>query len=176
MLLVVLTIAGVMSITMSSNEGNIVRNEQISAAELYKAETGLNIARLQFMDWMTNDFMGKVPEHAEARETIYYADDPASKKYKKYTNTEWNANTPYTAKLQIRNIVDFEETPSDYTPVFGGGVADTIPPVPHFGTPPAGTGYSAKSFQVRRFSITVTTDNGAIVQAGVWKAFGKYNN
>lgn len=200
MLLVVLTIVGVMSINMSSNEGNIVRNEQISATELYKAETGLNIARLESSDWMTDPFLMKNEDAADAKQIIYYDANAASgsdKGYKKYHDkdnpkrinedgttsvahaagsTLWTEGTPYTTKLEIRNIIDYgdpkENSPE---PVFGGRVADKIPSIPHFGTPPAGSGSSAIKFQIRRFSITATSDNGTIVQAGVWKVFGNYN-
>lgn len=183
MLLVTLTLAGIMAINISNNEANIVRNEQIAATEFYNAETGLNIARVQYPDWMTNDFLSE--SETEANNTLFYGAD--NKKYDTLALLE-GANTNLVATLRVRCIEDNATDASGekaVTPIFGSEdlvgstgavypIADEMPAMSHQTSPPAGSGYSVKYFEARRFSLTVTSENGTIVQSGVWKVFNKY--
>lgn len=151
LVLVTLTIAGISAITISNNETSIVRNEQIWASDFYNAETGVNGARINYDDWLTDTFLTADETAASADFDILDDDD----------------NT--VANIQARCI---EKTA---TPVFGGNVADDIPAISHTSPPPDGSGYSTKYFETRRYSITATCANGtSIVQTGVWKIFNKY--
>ncbi|BBO80101.1 hypothetical protein DSCO28_06670 [Desulfosarcina ovata subsp. sediminis] len=154
MLLVTLTIAGIAAINISNNETGIVRNEQLAAGELYDSESGINIARVNYLDWMTDIFL-------TAPETT------ASSTYDVKDN-----NGETVATLQIRCIEN--NNSGAVTPIFNN-VADELPAVSHTALPPAGSGYSVKYFEARRYSITATSaTGGTIVQAGVWKVFNKY--
>ena len=148
----ILTIAGIAAIKISSNETQIVRNEQISTATFYDAESGINDARVNYTKWLTDDFL-------TASETA------ASDTFDAFTT---DADGDPVAAIQVRCIE------SSGAQVFSGGVADEIPLMSHTSTPPAGSGYSARYFQIRRYSITATSaaDN-TVVQTGVWKIFNK---
>ena len=62
------------------------------------------------------------------------------------------------------------------TPVTGlSNSANKIPPQAHIGPPPTGSGYSLKYFEVRRYAVTGTSDNGNTqIQVGAWKVFNKF--
>ena len=150
--LVILTITGIAAIHNSNNETQIVSSEQISSAGFYDAESGVNDARINYVEWLTDDFL-----NAEITE--------ASDEFDAFsTNTMGNP----VATIKVRCI---EQTGQS---VFDGEVADEIPLMPHTNTPPSGSGYSAKYFQIRRYSITSTaTSDDSVVQVGVWKIFNK---
>ncbi|WP_319525024.1 hypothetical protein [uncultured Desulfosarcina sp.] len=155
LVLVTLTIAGIVAVTISNNETGIVRNEQIWTSDFYNAESGVNGARITYEDWLDDTFLTE--DETEAKTTFNIKDD----------------NNTTVASIQARCI---EKT---RTPVFGenlgDNVADDIPAISHTNPPPEGSGYSTKYFQVRRYSITATCANGTtIVQTGVWKIFNKY--
>ena len=50
-----------------------------------------------------------------------------------------------------------------------------VPQQAHIGPPPTGSGYSLKYFEVRRYAVTGTSDNGNTqIQVGAWKVFNKF--
>lgn len=163
MVLMILTISGVAAINISNNETTIVRNEQLSSSEFYQAESGINDARINFVDWLTNAFL-VLPE------TVAFAT---------FDSISSDANGNPVATIQVR-CIEGTNTPvfdtNISTPVIDpGSVADVMPTMPHKGNPPVGSGYSIKNFEVRRYSITSTSNAGnTVVQAGVWKTFNKY--
>ncbi|WP_319524141.1 pilus assembly PilX N-terminal domain-containing protein [uncultured Desulfosarcina sp.] len=152
MVLVILTIAGIAAVTIANNETSIVRNEQIAVDTFYSTETGINDALVNYTDWLTDDFL---------TESVTVAGD------------EFDAATTVddgdpVATIQVRCIEDSQ------TEVFDGDVGDEIPAMSHTASPPSGSGYSAKYFQIRRYSITSTsTSDGTAVQIGAWKVFNK---
>ncbi len=153
MIVVALTIGGIVAISIANNEAQIVRNEQISNIDFYQAESGINDARINYINWMDDDFL--TTEITSAKQEI---DSVAT-----------DSNGDPLASMQIRCIE------STATPVFSGGVADRIPAMNHIAPPPAGSGYSVKYFETRRYSITATSNNGGtVVQTGVWKVFNKF--
>ena len=55
--------------------------------------------------------------------------------------------------------------------------ANDIPPLRHTSSPPEGSGYGMKSFEIRRFAITATSSTGLgsnAIQVGAWKVFNKF--
>ncbi len=146
MALVILTISGVAAINISNNETSIVRNEQLFTTEFYQAESGINDARINFNNWLTNTFLTTSTIAASST----------------FPSTDGNAT------IQVRCIVNTN------TPVFAAGsVADQIPVMPHIGNAPAGSGNSVKFLEIRRYTIT-PTDGNKIVHAGVWKVFHNF--
>ncbi len=154
MVLVILTISGVAAINISNNETSIVRNEQLSASEFYEAESGINDARVNFVNWLTDAFLTT----GETLASITLSS----------ISSDGNGNP--VAIIQARCI----ETTQTPIPALSN-VANEMPAMPHIGNPPIGSGYSAKYFEIRRYSLTSTSNAGnTVVQAGVWKAFNKY--
>ena len=155
MVLMILTISGVAAINISNNETSIVRNEQFVSSEFYDAETGINDARINFNNWLDNAFLN-TPETSASRTWPSISTDAAG--------------VPL-ATLQIRCI---ENNAGGVTSIFND-VADEMPAIPHKASPPEGSGYSVQHFEVRRYSITSTSNTGnTVLQIGVWKVFNKY--
>lgn len=53
-----------------------------------------------------------------------------------------------------------------------------IPSIPHIVSPPAGSGFGMKDFEVRRYALTVSTNSTTgsgrnVIQGGCWKVFKK---
>ena len=157
MVLVTLTITGVVAINIANNETGIVRNEQISTIDFYDAETGINDARINFNNWLTDDFLTDAQTAANSTfDTI--AED---------------ADGNPMASIQVR-CIENNGTGGTVSPIFND-VADNMPAMPHIGPPPEGSGFSLRDFETRRYGITSTSGNGnTIVQAGVWKVFNKF--
>lgn len=152
MVLVVLTLAGIAAIAISNNEATIVRNQQMATTTFYNAETGINDARVNYTEWLTDSFLSAPETEASGEFDAFTTDDEGNP----------------VATIQVRCI---ESSGSE---VFGGDVADQIPAMSYTASPPAGSGYSAKYFQIRRYSITSTsTSDNTVVQVGAWKIFNK---
>lgn len=157
MVLMILTISGVAAINISNNETSIVRNEQFSASEFYNAETGINDARINFNNWLDNAFLN-APETSASRTWNSISTDAAG--------------VPL-ATLQIR-CIENNAAGGGVTAIFND-VADEMPAMSHKASPPEGSGYSVQHFEVRRYSITSTSNAGnTVLQTGVWKVFNKY--
>lgn len=167
MVLVILTISGVAAINISNNETTIVRNEQLSSSEFYEAESGINDARINFIDWLDNVFL-------MAGETVANQTLPSNDENGNLVATiqvrciENNASGGKVTPI-FTDVNDASYVPGDYV------VPDQMPAMPHTGNPPVGSGFSIKNFEVRRYSITSTSNAGnTVVQAGVWKTFNKF--
>jgi hypothetical protein len=103
--------------------------------------------------WMTNDFLTADP--AAANNTVTSSDESGDA----------------VATVEVRCI---EQTATPIPPPFSDA-ANNIPRQPHIGAPPAGSGYSLKYFEVRRYGITGTSTNGNTqIQVGAWKVFNKF--
>ncbi|GAB6909551.1 hypothetical protein DESC_850011 [Desulfosarcina cetonica] len=152
MVLVILTLAGIAAIAISNNETAIVRNQQMATTTFYNAETGINDARVNYTTWLTNSFLSASETEASGEFDALTTDDEGNP----------------VATIQVRCIENSGST------VFDGDVGDQIPAMSHTASPPSGSGYSAKYFQIRRYSITSTaTSDNTVVQVGAWKIFNK---
>jgi Tfp pilus assembly protein PilX len=156
LVMVTLTIAGIVAVNISNNETGIVRNEQIWATDFYNTESGLNDARINYNNWLDNNFLTEDETTASTTFNTVAEDE--------------NGNS--LANIQARCIAT--DNSGNVVAVFNN-VADDIPAMSHTAPPPAGSGYSSKNFQIRRYSLTATSADGTtIVQTGVWKIFNKY--
>jgi len=152
----ILLLAGVLAMWTSNTELTIVRNEGQMIREFYDAEAGVVDAIENYNSgpttWMTNDFLSADPTVAGNAVT---------------SNDE---NGDAVAMVEARCI-----EPSA-TPIASfSDAANNIPQQPHISSPPPGSGYSLKYFEIRRYSLTATSNNGNTqVQVGAWKVFNKF--
>jgi Tfp pilus assembly protein PilX len=153
----ILVLAGVLAIWTSNTEVRMVRNEGQMIREFYNAEAGVIDALENYNSgpttWMTDDFLTADPTAANNTVTSNDEDGDA------------------VATVEVRCIED-TATP---IPAPFSAAANNIPRQPHIGPPPAGSGYSLKYFEVRRYSITASSINGNTqIQVGAWKVFNKF--
>ena len=153
----ILLLAGVLAIWTANTEVKIVRNEGQMISEFYSAEAGV-IDALENYDsgpttWLTNDFLTADP--TEANNTVISSEESGDA----------------VATVEVRCI---EQTATPIPPPFSDA-ANNIPRQPHIGAPPAGSGYSLRYFEIRRYSLTATSTNGNTqIQVGAWKVFNKF--
>jgi Tfp pilus assembly protein PilX len=152
----ILVLAGVLAVWTSNTELKMVRNEGQMTMEFYNAEAGVIDALENYnsgpTNWMTNDFLTADP--IDANSTVNSSDE------------DGNA----VAAVEVRCIE------STATPVSGlSDSANRVPRQAHIGPPPAGSGYSLKYFEVRRYGVTATSTAGNTqIQVGAWKVFNKF--
>ncbi len=152
----ILVLGGVLAIWTSNTELKTVRNEAQMTSEFYNAEAGVIDALENYNSgpdkWLTNDFLTADPINANS--TVNSSDEEGN----------------VVATVEVRCIE------STATPVSGlSNSANNIPRQAHIGPPPAGSGYSLKYFEVRRYGITGTSTNGNTqIQVGAWKVFNKF--
>jgi Tfp pilus assembly protein PilX len=156
MISAILLLTGVLAIWTSNTEVKIVRNESQMIREFYSAEAGVIDALENYNSgpthWMTNDFLTADP--IDANNTVNSSDETGN----------------VVASVEVRCIE------STATPVSGlSNSANKIPRQAHIGPAPAGSGYSMKYFEVRRYAVTATSTNGNTqIQVGAWKVFNKF--
>ncbi len=143
-ILSVLTLIGIAANTTSTTELQIAGNERQYLETFYNTE-GILINTMETSNiWLTTGFL---------------------------TTGETTASYSAASKNTTVEIRCIEST---NTPVSGlGDDANDFPVLPHKDTPPSKSGYGMKSFEVRRYVITITSASGARIQTGVWKAFNK---
>ena len=152
----ILVLAGVLAVWTSNTEVKIVRNEGQMTLEFYNAEAGVIDAIENYnsgsINWMTDDFL--TDDQTLAKKIVTSKDE----------------NGEPVAKVEVRCIE------SSGTPVSGlENDSNNLPLQPHIGPPPAGSGYSLKYFEVRRYGITAySTKGNTHIQVGAWKVFNKF--
>jgi len=159
----ILLLAGVLALWTSNTEMHIVRNEGDLTLEFYNAEGGVIDALEKYdaklpdgtddpMTWLTNTFL--LAGETAANRTV----------------TSKNAANESLARVEVRCIEN------SGTPVAGlSAAANNLPRQRHIGSPPEGSGYSLKYFEVRRYGITATSATGNTqVQVGAYKVFNKF--
>lgn len=158
-ILVIITLLGLSASRTAVTEIQIATNERQLVNELCDAEGGLINTMEAPATWLTDAFL--TAETAANGETTVSYTDPAA---------DFNGDGNVDATVEIRCI---EATG---TAVAGlSAAANDLPVSQHITPPPAGSGYSLKYFEVRRYGITATSSTGNTqVQAGVWKVFNKF--
>jgi hypothetical protein len=151
-----LLLAGVLALWTSNTEVQAVRNESQLNREFYEAEAALVDALENYnsgpTQWLTMDFL--TADSTEAKSSAVFTDD---------SGQPW-ANV--VARF-IQNDGDYDGDPDE--------PCNRLPRQRHIGSPPPGSGYSLKYFEVRRYGITATSSQGNTqVQMGTWKVFNKY--
>ncbi|MBI5580892.1 MAG: hypothetical protein HY895_17205 [Deltaproteobacteria bacterium] len=176
----VLLLAGVLALWTSNTEMHVVRNEAELTREFYASEGGL-IDALENYDtgptakggngatnWLTDQFLLDSPSGPAAYHRFFSLD----------------ANGQPVSEVRVRCITDPD--PVTGLPVmidFNPGVESTAADAPannlplqrHVSSPPEGSGFSLKYFEVRRYSVTANSTTGNTrVQVGAYKVFNKY--
>jgi len=151
-----LLLAGVLALWTSNTEVQAVRNESQLNQEFYEAEASLVDALENYnsgpTQWLTIDFLTALS--TQAKSATVFTDEsgqPLATVVARYIQSDGpyddDAEEPYSRLPQQR----------------------------HIGSPPPGSGYSLKYFEVRRYGVTATSSRGNTqVQMGVWKVFNKY--
>jgi hypothetical protein len=152
----ILIMAGVLALWTSTTEVQVVRNEGLMIQEFYNAEGGVIDALVNYntgsTDWLTDDFLIADPTAAK---NIVVSNGPDGQSL---------------ATIEARCIENSGATIAGLSEA-----ANRLPRQNHISPPPAGSGYSLKYFEVRRYGITATsTDGKTRVQVGAWKVFNKY--
>ncbi len=155
----ILLLAGVLALWTSNTEMHVVRNEQELTREFYSAEGGVIEAIENFdtgrTQWLTDAFLLAGPQ--AAFHTVQLND---------------SSNTP-VANLEVRCIAT-GTTPTALANALSAA-ANHLPDQPHIASPPSGSGFSLKYFEVRRYGVTATSATGNTqVQIGAYKVFNKY--
>ncbi|HPQ43426.1 MAG TPA: pilus assembly PilX N-terminal domain-containing protein [Syntrophales bacterium] len=145
LILAVMTIIGIAATTTSTIEMQIAGNENQYTGTFYNNE-GVLINTMENPSlWLTTTFL-------TAGETV----------------------ASYTSVLND-TTAEIRCIESTNTPITGLSTgANTLPARLHRDSPPSGSGYSMKHFEVHRYGITTTSGSGNIrIQTGVWKVFNK---
>jgi hypothetical protein len=162
----ILLLAGVLALWTSTTEMHIVRNEGQLTMEFYNAEGGIIDAVEKYdkmlseteydpMAWFTTDFL--LAGETAAYRTVY------SK----------NAGGETLAKVEVRCISNTGT--SGVLEANLSAAANNLPRQRHISSPPPGSGFSLKYFEVRRYGVTATSATGNTqVQIGAYKVFNKY--
>ena len=145
LILSVMTIIGVAATTTSTIELKIAGNENQYMGTFYNTEGVLINTMETPTTWLTTDFL-------TAGET-----------------TASYSGVSGDTTAEVRCIE------STNTPISGlSDGANDLPAKLHRDSPPSGSGYSMKHFEVHRYGITATSAGGnARIQTGVWKVFNK---
>ncbi|MCG6916232.1 MAG: pilus assembly PilX N-terminal domain-containing protein [Deltaproteobacteria bacterium] len=171
LILTVVTIIGIAALTTSDTELQISSNEKQLTVQFYDAEAGQIEAMEWRTAWMTDDFL-------TAGETLanFISDnatdvgncDPADPDT--WIVGDFDNDCNPDLKVEIRCV---EETG---TAVAGlTSAANDLPIQRHVGPPPVGSGYSLKHFEIRRYGVTSTSQDGNTrVQTGVYMVFNKF--
>ena len=153
-ILVIITLLGLTASQTAMTEIQIATNERRLVEDLCRGEGVLTDTLETSPAWMTDAFL---------------------------------TADPTTAAASVTRVVDFNGGGNDATvevrciEVTGTAVAglsasaNSLPVSPHITPPPAGSGYSLKYFEARRYGVTATSSTGNTqVQAGVFKVFNKF--
>jgi hypothetical protein len=170
----VLLLAGVLALWTSNTEMHVVRNEGELTREFYTSEGGV-IDALENYDtgpttkggngatnWLTDQFLLDSPVGPAAYHRFFSVD----------------ANGQPVAEVRVRCITDTAVTLDFDTGVVSteaDAAANNLPLQLHVSSPPEGSGFSLKHFEVRRYGITATSTTGNTrIQVGAYKVFNKY--
>lgn len=152
LILVVITIIGIAATRTSDTEIRISSNERQIVNDFYRVEAALLDTVESSATWLTIAFL------TAGETTSAYSG-----------SVDYNSDGTNDATAEVRCI---EASGTDVAGLSGN--ANDIPVGEHIMPPPAGSGYSMKFFEVRRFAVTTTSQQGNTrIQAGVWKVFNK---
>lgn len=153
LLLVLLTVIGIAASHTSNVESQIGVNVKQYEDCFYDAEGALIQALENSNAWLSVDFLTTAPTAAN----ISY-------------DTDANGDGTNDTTVEVR-CVESSATSIATLSAF----ADNVPADSHITAPPAGSGYSMKYFQVRKYAVSVNYSTcNTNVQSGVWKVFNKF--
>lgn len=146
LMVAILTIIGIAATTTSETENLISINERAYVSEFYNAEGALVDTLENATTWLTGNML--TDDETVASNTVV---------------VDVDSDGTDDARIEIRCIQDTDPAVA---------TANDLPVLSHKSPPPAGSGYSMKHFEVRRYGVTATSATGNTrIQTGVWKAF-----
>ena len=153
LMLAIVTVYGIAATQTSDTEMMIAANEKSRTDDFYDAEGGLIDTSERSSTWLTDTFLT-----AGVNNAAYT------------TNVDLDGNGAADANVEVRCIKNSAAAVPGLS-----AAANDLPVGTHIGPPPAGSGYSLKYFEIRRYGVTSTAADGEIqLQVGVWKLFNKY--
>jgi hypothetical protein len=189
LILTVITIIGIAALSTSDTELRISSNEKQLTVQFYDAEAGQIEAMEWRTAWMNNDFLSAGETLAnydsDDLENIFVAGcnpavpttwtgffDPATPALELGFLGDLDRDCNPDTRIEIRYVHDDTVTPA----VAGlSNAANDLPEQRHIGPPPLGSGYSLKHFEIRRYGVTATAQDGNTrVQTGVFMVFNKF--
>jgi len=152
LILAIVTVIGVGATRTSETELQIASNERQIADDLYDAEAVI----IDMLEMATSTW-------AAPASTLLTEDDKAGPSYA--ASVDFDDDGTDDGAVEVRCVQDTDADTAN---------ANDLPVHSHVGDPPAGSGYSAKHFEVRRYAITAVSTTGSTkIQAGAWKLFNK---
>lgn len=153
LMLAIVTVIGIAATQTADTEMQIAANERSRIDNFYDAEGGLIDVSERSTTWLTDSFL------------------TAGEDLAAYTgNIDFNGDGTNDSLIEIRCVKSGTASVA--------GLSDTANDLPlgsHINPPPAGSGYSVKYFEVRRYGVTSTSTSGDTrLQLGVWKLFNKF--
>jgi len=146
LMLAILTIIGFAATRTSETEFLISANERAYVNEFYHVEGALIDTLERPSTWLTGNML--TDDETMASNSVV---------------VDVDSDGTDDARIEIRCIQDKD---------LDVATANDLPALPHKSPPPAGSGYSMKHFEVRRYAITATSATGNTrIQTGVWKTF-----
>jgi len=151
----VITVIGVAATRTSETETQIASNERQIANEFCSAEGAL----IDVLERAISTWAAPTSTFLTDGETVASYTSPV----------DFDGDGTNDATVEIRYIGDLGAT-------IGGlsTAANDLPVQSHTGPPPAGSGYSMKHFEIRRYGVTTTSITGNTqIQTGAYKVFNK---
>jgi hypothetical protein len=171
----ILMLAGVLALWTSTTEMHVVRNEGEITREFYTSEGGVIDALENFDTGATTP--GGVGATHWLTDAFLLADPAAA--YHRFFSVDRDGNT--VAEVKVRCVeptgtsINFDPGNINHHSAVDDSAANQLPQQRHVAPPPAGSGFSLKYFEVRRYAVTATSATGnARIQVGAFKVFNKY--
>ena len=153
LLLVLMTVIGIAASHTSNVESQIAVNIKQNTDCFYDAEGALIQALEDSNAWLTVAFL---------------TSDPTAANISYDTDADGDGTNDTTVEIRC---VEMSATSIPTLSAF----ADNVPKDYHITAPPAGSGYSMKYFQTRKYAVSVNYNTcNTDVQSGVWKVFNKF--
>lgn len=173
LILTVVTIIGIAALTTSDTELQISSNEKQLTVQFYDAEAGQIEAMEWRSAWMTDEFLTAGETNANFisdNATDVGNCDPDPLNSDTWIMGDFDNDCNPDLKIEIRCVEDTGTAVSGLT-----AAANDLPLQRHIGPPPVGSGYSLKHFEIRRYGVTTTSQDGNTrVQTGVYMVFNKF--
>jgi hypothetical protein len=163
LILAALTLSALMAVNMAVCDGSVMRNSRMYQCDLYRAETGITVARETHADtWLAPDSVLFDLSLDNAGITVDQFSIPG-------VNGE---DLPAMGRYVISRI---ESVPAPGSP------SERFYALSHRAPMPSGSGFSAMNFEIRRYGIISTGSSkkdrpgsGVTVEAGLYKVFNRF--
>ncbi len=163
LVLAALTVSSLMAVNMAVSDGTVMRNSRTYRCDLYRAETGITVAKAAHTDsWLASDSI-----------LFDLSEGSAGVTEEGFSISGLDGNDlPAMGRYVIARI---ETVPA------AGSLSEKFYPLSHMAPMPSGSGYSAMNFEIRRYGILSTgsskkdrPDTGVTVEAGLYKVFNRF--